>query len=61
MFYTLLTPDILALAEGRAAQTVVHHPPQGFSDRFAPGVTTLLRFSTNIASRRPPFVSPLAV
>ena len=40
----ILSPDAAALSEERAADPVVHHQPDGFSDRFALGFTRLLRF-----------------
>jgi len=39
-----LAPDPRALAEERIAEPLVHHAPDGFSDRFALGFTKLLRF-----------------
>ncbi len=47
MTNSILAPDERALAEEREAQPVVHHQPQGFSDRFALGFTKLLRFSAD--------------
>ncbi len=47
MVNTVLQPDARALVEERAAQPIVHHEPQGFSDRFALGFTKLLRFSAD--------------
>jgi ubiquinol oxidase len=44
MVNSILKPDSLALATERAAHPVVHHVPNGFSDRFALGFTKLLRF-----------------
>ncbi|MBA3898145.1 MAG: alternative oxidase [Sphingomonadaceae bacterium] len=44
MVNTILKPDSRSSAEERAAQPVVHHLPQGFSDSFALGFTKLLRF-----------------
>jgi ubiquinol oxidase len=43
----ILTPDKRALAEERAARPVVHHEPNGFSDRFALAFTKLLRFTAD--------------
>jgi len=43
----ILTPDARALAEERSAGPVVHHDPNGFSDRFALGFTKLLRFTAD--------------
>jgi ubiquinol oxidase len=40
----ILKPDQKALAEERVAEPVIHHAPNGFSDRFALGFTKLLRF-----------------
>jgi ubiquinol oxidase len=40
----ILTPDTRGLAEERSAEPTTHHQPVGFSDRFALGVTKLLRF-----------------
>ena len=47
MANTVLAPDSRALAEEKAAQPVIHHVPNGFSDRFALGFTKLLRFSAD--------------
>ena len=44
MVNKILSPDARALAEERDAEPVIHHEPQGFSDRFALGFTRLLRF-----------------
>ncbi len=44
MVNTILAPDRGALAEELGARPEVHHPPSGFSDRFALGFTKLLRF-----------------
>ena len=44
MANAILKPDQKALVEERNAEPVVHHPPHGFSDRFALGFTKLLRF-----------------
>jgi len=44
MVNKILAPDDLALAEEKEAEPVIHHPPKGFSDRFALGFTRLLRF-----------------
>jgi ubiquinol oxidase len=41
---TILKPSASSRAEERAAEPVIHHKPKGFSDRFALGVTKLLRF-----------------
>jgi ubiquinol oxidase len=43
----ILTPDKRALAGERSAGPVVHHEPNGFSDRFALGFTKLLRFTAD--------------
>ena len=40
----ILVPDARGLAEEHDAQPVIHHEPEGFSDRFALGFTKLLRF-----------------
>ena len=40
----ILAPDARGLADERDAQPVIHHQPDGFSDRFALGFTKLLRF-----------------
>jgi len=47
MTNSILTPDKRALAEERAAEPVIHHQAQGYSDRFALGFTKLLRFSAD--------------
>ena len=47
MVNAILSPDTRALAEERDAEPVVHHQPNGFSDRFALGFTKLLRFSAD--------------
>lgn len=47
MTNSILTPAKGALAEERNAQPVIHHQPQGFSDRFALGFTKLLRYSAD--------------
>lgn len=47
MTNSILAPDKRALADERDAQPVVHHEPEGFSDRFALGFTKLLRFSAD--------------
>ena len=47
MVTNILQPDARALAEERDAEPVVHHQPNGFSDRFALGFTKLLRFSAD--------------
>lgn len=47
MANSILTPDARALADERAAEPLVHHVPNGFSDRFALGFTKLLRFSAD--------------
>ena len=44
MVNSTLAPDPRALAEERIAEPLVHHAPDGFSDRFALGFTKLLRF-----------------
>ena len=44
MVNSILTPDPQGLAEEREAEPVIHHAPNGFSDRFALGFTKLLRF-----------------
>ena len=44
MSNTILTPPPGGLAEERRAEPLVHHPPDGFRDRFALGFTKLLRF-----------------
>ena len=43
MVHPILAPDAAALAEERRAEPLVHHVPNGFSDRFALGFTKLLR------------------
>ena len=43
----ILVPDARGLAEEHDAQPVIHHQPDGFSDRFALGFTKLLRFSAD--------------
>ena len=40
----VLVPNPQDLAEEHDAQPLVHHEPEGFSDRFALGFTKLLRF-----------------
>ncbi len=40
----IFVPDARALAEEQDAQPIIHHQPDGFSDRFALGFTKLLRF-----------------
>jgi len=47
MVNTILAPDHKARAEERNAEPQVHHLPVGFSDRFALGVTKLLRFTAD--------------
>ena len=47
MVNTILRPDAPAIIAERQAQAVVHHEPEGFSDRFALGFTKLLRFSAD--------------
>ena len=47
MVNTILSPDKRALAEEHAAEPLIHHQPDGFSDRFALGFTKLLRFSAD--------------
>ena len=47
MVNNILKPDEHGLAEEHDAQPVIHHVPQGFSDRFALGFTKLLRFSAD--------------
>ena len=47
MVNTILRPDAPALIAERQAQAVLHHEPEGFSDRFALGFTKLLRFSAD--------------
>ena len=47
MVNTILAPDDQALAKERDALPVVHHLPNGFSDRFALGFTKLLRFTAD--------------
>jgi ubiquinol oxidase len=44
MVNAILAPDPPSLAEERIAEPLVHHVPDGFSDRFAIGFTKLLRF-----------------
>jgi ubiquinol oxidase len=44
MVNKILSPDARALDEERDAQPLVHHAPEGFSDKFALGFTRLLRF-----------------
>jgi len=41
------TPNRLTRAEGPNAESNIHHPPRGFSDRFALGFTKLLRWSAD--------------
>ena len=43
----ILVPDARGLAEEHNAQAVIHHQPDGFSDRFALAFTKLLRFSAD--------------
>ena len=52
MANSILAPDERALAEERAAKSVVHHQTKGCSDRFALGFTKLLRFSVDRARRQ---------
>jgi len=40
----ILVPDAVGLAEEHDAEPVIHHHPDGFSDKFALGFTKLLRF-----------------
>jgi len=40
----ILAPDTRSLDEEARARPPIHHPPTGFSDRFALGFTKLLRF-----------------
>ena len=40
----ILVPDARGLAAEHDAQSIIHHFPDGFSDRFALGFTKLLRF-----------------
>lgn len=40
----ILAPDARGLAEEKDARPLVHHVPDGFSDKFALGFTKLLRF-----------------
>jgi ubiquinol oxidase len=47
MVNSTLSLDAHALAAERAAQPVIHHQPNGLSDRFALGFTKLLRFSAD--------------
>lgn len=47
MVNTILTPDQQALAAEHDAQPVIHHAPQGLSDRFALGFTKRLRFTAD--------------
>ena len=47
MANTILQPDARGLAEEHDAQPVIHHVPDGFSDRFALGFTKLLRFTAD--------------
>ena len=47
MVNSILSPDDRARAAEQAAEPVIHHPPSGFSDRFALGFTKLLRFSAD--------------
>ncbi|WP_293882047.1 alternative oxidase [Sphingomonas sp.] len=47
MANTILQPDARGLAEEHTAQPVIHHVPDGFSDRFALGFTKLLRFTAD--------------
>ena len=44
MVNRILAPDRRALDEEARARPPRHHPPAGFSDRFALGFTKLLRF-----------------
>jgi ubiquinol oxidase len=47
MVDTILAPDRKAPDDEREAMPDVHHAPNGFSDRFALGFTTLLRFTAD--------------
>ena len=47
MVNTILTPDRQALAAEHDALPVIHHAPDGLSDRFALGLTKLLRFTAD--------------
>jgi ubiquinol oxidase len=47
MVNSVLSPDAFGLARERNAEPVIHHPPKGFSDRFALGFTKVLRFSAD--------------
>lgn len=47
MVNSILSPDAQALKTERLAEPVVHHFPNGLSDRFALGFTKLLRFSAD--------------
>ena len=41
------TPNRLTRVEGPNAESNIHHPPSGFSDRFALGFTKLLRWGAD--------------
>jgi ubiquinol oxidase len=47
MVNSILAPGPVALAREHDTQPLVHHEPNGFSDRFALGFTKLLRFSAD--------------
>ena len=47
MVNNILKPDERGLVEERDVQPVIHHVPEGFSDRFALAFTKLLRFSAD--------------
>ena len=47
MVNKVLAPDERRLGQEHDAQPAPHHAPTGFSDRFALGVTKLLRFSAD--------------
>ena len=47
MVNSVLTPSARALENERIAEPIVHHRPNGFSDRFALGFTKMLRFSAD--------------
>lgn len=47
MVNKILSPDDRALNEEKDAQSLIHHQPKGFSDKFALGFTKLLRFSAD--------------
>ena len=44
MVNSILALDHEGLSAERMSEPVIHHPPHGFSDRFAWGFTKVLRF-----------------